>query len=88
METTIASLEEELATAHAEKEQATSTIESLDMEMQSLSDKLMMSNSELSVYEEAVSTLVRICLFNFVLCLISKHFSSIQKGMYWPLKQH
>lgn len=61
METTIASLEEELASARAEKEQAASTIESLDVEMQSLSDKLLMSNSELSVYEEAVSTLVRIC---------------------------
>ncbi|KAK1357414.1 Centromere-associated protein E [Heracleum sosnowskyi] len=58
METTIASLEEELASARAEKEQATSTIESLDVEMQSLSDKLVMSNSELAVYEEAVSTLI------------------------------
>ncbi|KAL8089861.1 hypothetical protein AgCh_039355 [Apium graveolens] len=58
METTIASLEEELASAHAEKEQATSTIESLDIEMQSLSDKLMVSNSELVVYKEAVSTLI------------------------------
>ncbi|WOG87596.1 hypothetical protein DCAR_0206826 [Daucus carota subsp. sativus] len=58
METTIASLEEELSTARAEKEHATSTIEGLDVEMQSLSDKLVMSNSELSVFEEAVSTLI------------------------------
>lgn len=59
METTIASLEEELATAREEKEQATSTIESLALEMQALSDKLNMSNSELGTFEEAVSSLVR-----------------------------
>lgn len=59
METTIASLEEELATTREEKEQATSTIESLALEMQALSDKLNMSNSELSTFEEAVSSLVR-----------------------------
>lgn len=82
METTIASLEEELASARAEKEQATSTIESLDVEMQSLSDKLMVSNSELVVYEEAVSTLVRICFLNILLCLCSKHSSSFYKGTY------
>lgn len=59
METTIASLEDELATAREEKEQATSAVESLALQTQDLSYKLNMSNSELRTCEEAVSSLVR-----------------------------
>ncbi|XP_059646136.1 kinesin-like protein KIN-7O isoform X2 [Cornus florida] len=57
METTIASLEEELAAANGEKEQATTRNECVVSELHALSDKLSMSNSELSMLQEEVSSL-------------------------------
>ncbi|KAA8517248.1 hypothetical protein F0562_017500 [Nyssa sinensis] len=57
METTIASLEEELAAALEEKEQTISRNGSLGSELQALSDKLNMSNSELNMLQEEVSGL-------------------------------
>ncbi|CAK9184034.1 unnamed protein product [Ilex paraguariensis] len=61
METTIASLEEELAATHGEKEEAISRTESLASELQTLSDKLIITNSELNKWQEEVSRL-RSCL--------------------------
>ncbi|XP_059297686.1 kinesin-like protein KIN-7O isoform X1 [Lycium ferocissimum] len=60
METTIASLEEELTISHAEKEEANSRAENLACELQALSDELNMSNTELSMLKEEVSCL-RLC---------------------------
>lgn len=61
METQIASLEEELAIAYKDKEEAQIRSEILTAEMEALSDKLNLSNSELKVFEEEVLSLV--CLF-------------------------
>ncbi|KAM7524434.1 hypothetical protein LguiA_014336 [Lonicera macranthoides] len=57
METTIASLEEELEAVRGEKEQALSKTESLTLELQSLSDELNASNSELCMLEDVISSL-------------------------------
>ena len=64
METTIASLEEELEAAKGEKEQAIARTESLTLELQSLSDELNASNSELSMLEDVVCSLVSIFFFS------------------------
>ncbi|GER25788.1 kinesin motor family protein [Striga asiatica] len=61
MEATIASLEDQLATANEEKDIATSRAESLAVDLQSLSDELSLSNSESSALKEEVSVL-RTCL--------------------------
>lgn len=67
METTIASLEEELAAANEEKNVAVSRTESLTSDLQALSDKLSLSNLELNTLQEEVSDLVSFpcftCLF-------------------------
>ncbi|KAK9289712.1 hypothetical protein L1049_007871 [Liquidambar formosana] len=57
METTIASLEEQLAAAYGEKEEAISRNESLATELNALSDKLNISTSELNTFQEEVSSL-------------------------------
>lgn len=57
METTIASLEEELAAANEEKNVAVSRTESLTSDLQALSDKLSLSNLELNTLQEEVSDL-------------------------------
>ncbi|XAR54557.1 hypothetical protein NMG60_11029746 [Bertholletia excelsa] len=57
METTIASLEDELTAANEEKQMAISRNESLVSEMQVLSDKLDKSCSELNILQEEVSDL-------------------------------
>ncbi|KAK3020705.1 hypothetical protein RJ639_046568 [Escallonia herrerae] len=57
MERTIASLEDQLAATRGEKEEALSGIEHYALEMQVLSDKLNMSNTELSTLQDVVSSL-------------------------------
>ncbi|KAK6124670.1 hypothetical protein DH2020_041592 [Rehmannia glutinosa] len=57
METTIASLEDQLAMANGEKDVATSRAESLASDLQSLSDELYSANSELCALKEEVSIL-------------------------------
>ncbi|PIN18320.1 Kinesin-like protein [Handroanthus impetiginosus] len=57
METTIASLEDQLAMANGEKDAASSRAESLASNMEALSDELQLSNSELSTLKEEVSDL-------------------------------
>ncbi|KAI3703509.1 hypothetical protein L1987_73635 [Smallanthus sonchifolius] len=57
METTIGSLEEMLALANDEKQQAVSRSETLMFEAEELSEKLNFSNSELQRLEELVSSL-------------------------------
>ncbi|KAI3472268.1 hypothetical protein Pfo_029756 [Paulownia fortunei] len=57
METTIASLEDQVAMANEEKDVATSRAESLSCDLQELSDELHLSNSELSKLKEEVSVL-------------------------------
>ncbi|KAH9606325.1 hypothetical protein KSS87_023132 [Heliosperma pusillum] len=52
METTIASLEEELAAANLEKEELLARNESLSFELEMLSDKLETSNSDLTALNE------------------------------------
>ncbi|KAG5537103.1 hypothetical protein RHGRI_024518 [Rhododendron griersonianum] len=61
METTIASLEEELAAAREEKDVTVSRTESLTSDLQTLYDKLSLSNLELSTLQGEVSDL-RLCL--------------------------
>ncbi|XP_057506191.1 LOW QUALITY PROTEIN: kinesin-like protein KIN-7O [Actinidia eriantha] len=61
METTIASLEEELTMTNEEKEAAVSKTESLASELDALSDKLNMSNAELNRLQEEFSDL-QLCL--------------------------
>ena len=61
METAIGSLEEKLATANEEKEQAVLNSERLVLEIQDLSEKLNFSNSELQALEDLVSSLVSSC---------------------------
>lgn len=58
METTIASLEEELAAAREEKDVTVSRTESLTSDLQTLYDKLSLSNLELSTLQGEVSDLV------------------------------
>lgn len=58
METTIASLEEELSVAHKEKDEATSQAEGLSCELHTLSEELNMSKMELATLKEEVSCLV------------------------------
>lgn len=58
METTIASLEDELAVAHREKDEAISQAESLSCELHSLSEELNVSNLGLATLQEEVSGLV------------------------------
>lgn len=65
METAIASLEEQLAAAHGEKEEAISRNENLASELECLLDKLNISNSELSTVQEELSSLVSISMFFF-----------------------
>nr|GMD43022.1 kinesin-like protein KIN-7O isoform X1 [Ipomoea batatas] len=57
METTIASLEEQLTIANEEKEEAESRAGSLESDIQTLSDELNVSNAELSVLKEEVLNL-------------------------------
>ncbi|CAH1453440.1 unnamed protein product [Lactuca virosa] len=57
MERTIVSLEEQLATANDENQQAVLRSESLVQEVEELSDKLEYSNSELERFEEMISSL-------------------------------
>ncbi|KAF7135026.1 hypothetical protein RHSIM_Rhsim08G0184500 [Rhododendron simsii] len=61
METTIASLEEELAAAREEKDVTVSRTESLTSDLQTLYDKLSLSNLELSTLQGEISDL-RLCL--------------------------
>ena len=58
METMIASLEEELATAHKEREEAVSRKDSLTSELEALSVKLDISNAELNALQDEASHLV------------------------------
>lgn len=58
METTIASLEEKLAMALQEKEEAISRNVDLASELESISKNLDLSSSELTVLQEEVSGLV------------------------------
>lgn len=64
METTIGSLEEQLAIANDQKQQAVLRSEDLLLEVQDLSEKLDFSNSELQRLEELVSSLVSLFKFN------------------------
>lgn len=57
METTIASLEEELGAANQEKEKVYARNESLSSELEMLSDKLDISNTELNALQEEISDL-------------------------------
>ncbi|KAJ4706756.1 Kinesin-like protein [Melia azedarach] len=57
METTIASLEEQLATAYREKEEAMSRNENLASEMEALSESFSKSSTELNVLQEEISDL-------------------------------
>ncbi|KAJ8449786.1 hypothetical protein Cgig2_001442 [Carnegiea gigantea] len=57
METTIASLEEELGAANQEKEKIYARNESLSSELEMLSDKLDISNTELNALQEEISDL-------------------------------
>ncbi|XP_021744564.1 kinesin-like protein KIN-7O [Chenopodium quinoa] len=57
METTIASLEEELAAAKQEKEESLARNESLSFEIEMLSDKFDASNNELNALQEELSDL-------------------------------
>ncbi|KAL6987278.1 hypothetical protein U1Q18_013029, partial [Sarracenia purpurea var. burkii] len=68
METTIASLEEELAAANEEKGVAVSRAESLASDFQILSNKLNTSNSELNALQEEVSDLVKFFHVFHVFC--------------------
>lgn len=71
METTIASLEEELATAYREKEEAMSRNENLASEMEALSESFSKSSTELNVLQEEISDLVSPLLsFPFVLLVL------------------
>ncbi|KAM7270281.1 hypothetical protein ACFE04_029495 [Oxalis oulophora] len=56
METTIGSLEEELAAANQEKEEVTTRNEDLVLELDALSEKFQASNSELLKLQEEIST--------------------------------
>lgn len=67
METTIASLEEELAAAREEKDVTVSRTESLTSDLQTLYDKLSLSNLELSTLQGEVSDLVSFPCFTCVL---------------------
>lgn len=67
METTIASLEEELAAAREEKDVTVSRTESLASDLQTLYDKLSLSNLELSTLQGEVSDLVSFPCFTCVL---------------------
>lgn len=58
MEATIASLEEQLAVANDDKEQAILRSESLVSEVLALTDKMNMSNSDLATLQGTVSSLV------------------------------
>ena len=65
METTIASLEEELGAANQEKEEIYARNESMSSELEMLSDKLDISNTELNALQEEISDLVSShCLFS------------------------
>ncbi|XP_022747090.1 kinesin-like protein KIN-7O [Durio zibethinus] len=57
METTIASLEEELAVAHRDREEAISRSEDLALEFEALTKKLNMSSSEINALQEELSAL-------------------------------
>ncbi|XP_073292654.1 kinesin-like protein KIN-7O isoform X2 [Primulina huaijiensis] len=57
MDATIESLEDQLATAHEEKDVITSRSESLALELQELSDELDLTRSELCLLKEEVSVL-------------------------------
>ncbi|RVW92156.1 Kinesin-like protein KIN-7O [Vitis vinifera] len=57
METTIASLEEELAAAYRDKEEAVFRNETLTAELEALSDKLNISNSDLKMFQEKALSL-------------------------------
>ncbi|XVE95776.1 hypothetical protein REPUB_Repub02eG0129000 [Reevesia pubescens] len=57
METTIASLEEELAAAHRDKEEATSRNEDLALEFDALTKQLNISSSEINALREELSGL-------------------------------
>ncbi|OMP05888.1 hypothetical protein COLO4_08473 [Corchorus olitorius] len=57
METTIASLEEELAAANRDKEEAISRNEDLAFELQALTEKLNVSSSEMNALREELSCL-------------------------------
>lgn len=59
METTIASLEEELTAACKDKEEVVFRNETLAAELEALSDELNTSNSELKMLQEEVLNLVR-----------------------------
>ena len=59
METTIASLEEELAAAYRDKEEAVFRNETLTAELEALSDKLNISNSDPKMFQEKALSLVR-----------------------------
>lgn len=67
METTIASLEDELAAAREEKDVTVSRTESLTSDLQTLYDKLSLSNLELSTLQGEVSDLVSFPCFTCVL---------------------
>lgn len=58
METTIGTLEEQLATANDENQQAMLRSETLKFEVEELSEKLNFSNSELQRLEDLVPSLV------------------------------
>lgn len=67
MKTTIASLEEELAAVREEKDVTVSRTESLASDLQTLYDKLSLSNLELSTLQGEVSDLVSFPCFTCVL---------------------
>lgn len=58
MDANIVSLEDQLATAHEEKDVITSRSESLALELQELSDELDLTRSELCLLKEEISILV------------------------------
>lgn len=64
METTIASLEEELAAASREREEALSRNENLASELEALSERLSKSSTELNILQEEVSGLVSFLLIS------------------------
>ena len=71
METTIASLEEELAAAQRDKEEAISRNEELALELQALTQKLNITSLEMNDLREEISDLVSFPFITLYLPLVS-----------------
>lgn len=79
METTITSLEEELAAARRDREEAISRSEDLALEVEVLTEKLDISSSEINALQEELSGLVSFVCFPQYIPLVSQFFLSLCK---------